>query len=68
MQKLLRALANGVVSCPRNWVKSQLDIMQIPEGAELLANGGRAVAIDTTGRLPQEIVALLEPVCKSLES
>lgn len=68
MQKLLRALANGVVSCPRNWVKSQLDILQIPEGAELLANGGRAVAIDTTGRLPQEIVALLEPVCKSLES
>ncbi|CAN3367867.1 hypothetical protein DICA3_F13300 [Diutina catenulata] len=49
-------------------VKSQLDIMQIPEGAELLANGGRAVAIDTTGRSPQEIVALLEPVCKSLES
>lgn len=36
-------------------VKSQYEIMQIPEGLELVSNGGEAVAIDTTNKTPETI-------------
>lgn len=36
-------------------VHSQYEIMQIPEGAELLAEGGDALSVDTTDKTPQDI-------------
>ncbi|ABN66210.2 Glucokinase [Scheffersomyces stipitis CBS 6054] len=45
-------------------VKSQFDIMEIPEGDELLENGGEAVAVNATGKSPEqintEVIAALE--------
>lgn len=36
-------------------VKSQYDIMEIPQGDELLNNGGDCIAIDATGKSPEVI-------------
>lgn len=36
-------------------VHSQYEIMQIPEGAELLKNGGEALEVDTTDKDPERI-------------
>lgn len=36
-------------------VKSQYDIMEVPEGAELKENGGAAIVVQTTGKSPEEI-------------
>ncbi|KAI3403635.1 hypothetical protein KGF56_003562 [Candida oxycetoniae] len=36
-------------------VKSQYDIMEIPQGDELLKNKGECVTVDTTNRTPREI-------------
>lgn len=36
-------------------VKSQYDIMNIPEKDELVSNGGNSIAIDTTDKSPEEI-------------
>ncbi|KAK6204871.1 P-loop containing nucleoside triphosphate hydrolase protein [Scheffersomyces amazonensis] len=36
-------------------VKSQYDIMEVPNGKELLANGGDCLAIDATGKTPNQI-------------
>lgn len=42
-------------------VKSQYDIMEIPQNSELVANGGEALPVDTSGKTPdtiyQEILA-----------
>lgn len=40
-------------------VKSQYDIMEIPESDELLANGGEALSVDTTHRSPEQIGELV---------
>lgn len=40
-------------------VKSQFDIMEIPQGDELVVNGGGAVDIDTTGKSPEEILEIV---------
>lgn len=37
-------------------VKSQYDIMEIPNGDELVANGGECLAVDTTNKTPEEIL------------
>lgn len=37
-------------------VKSQYEIMEIPTGNELLANGGQALDVDTTNKTPEEIL------------
>ncbi|KAK6465357.1 P-loop containing nucleoside triphosphate hydrolase protein [Scheffersomyces coipomensis] len=36
-------------------VKSQYEIMEIPEGVELVSNGGDSIAIDATGKTPEQI-------------
>lgn len=36
-------------------VKGQYEIMQIPEGLELVSNGGEAVSIDTSDKTPEAI-------------
>lgn len=36
-------------------VKSQYDIMEVPQGDELLENGGEAVSVDSTGKSEQVI-------------
>lgn len=36
-------------------VKSQFDIMEVPEGSELLANGGHSLEVDTSDRSPEQI-------------
>lgn len=36
-------------------VKSQYDIMEIPVDQELIENGGDCIAIDTTGKTPNQI-------------
>ncbi|KAI5957542.1 hypothetical protein KGF57_003236 [Candida theae] len=36
-------------------VKSQYDIMEIPQGIELLSNGGEAVSVDSTGKTEKVI-------------
>lgn len=44
-------------------VKSQYDIMEVPQGAELYANGGEALPVDTTDKSPD---AIYEEIVKSL--
>ncbi|CAK7896312.1 hypothetical protein CAAN1_03S03004 [[Candida] anglica] len=38
-------------------VTSQYEIMEVPSGKELIENGGSALAVDTTGKGPQEVFA-----------
>lgn len=45
-------------------VKSQYDIMEIPQGDELTTNGGDAIAVDATGKDPQQV---LDAVLASLK-
>lgn len=40
-------------------VRLQYDIMQVPEGTELVSNGGEAVAVDTTSKTPSEILEVV---------
>ncbi|OVF10000.1 putative gluconokinase [Clavispora lusitaniae] len=45
-------------------VKSQYDIMEIPQGEELIANGGSALAVETTDKTPE---AILQEVLAALK-
>lgn len=40
-------------------VKSQYDIMEIPQGPELIDNGGDCLSIDTTDKTPEEIFKII---------
>lgn len=58
-ENLLRVASRKGHFMKLDMVKSQYDIMEVPEGDELLANGGEAVSVDTTNRSPDEIGELL---------
>lgn len=42
-------------------VVSQYEIMEVPEGAELVCNGGNCLAVDTTGRSLAQVFDVVAP-------